>query len=203
MLKLKQLDSMKALAKTYYNQIKPKFSIGDLVKKKDIYGIICSIDYTTFGQPQYKIIKEDFTVSDFIWEDDLQLESELENIIVTSKYGCKLYYTKEGDLSWSFSALKNKINKNEIIYPRLVKSRRDIVKLLSGASTRMGYRCFNKAWIMAVESGSVDHSKRFKIGEELDGQTIEYAQQEYEQVEYYISLLVNNPNSKFYLMGKM
>ena len=62
-------------------------------------------------------------------------------------------------------------------------------------------RLFNAAWRKAVACGAVDPSHTFKNGDSLDVQTIEYTRQEAEQVDSFISELVNNPNSKFYIYG--
>lgn len=87
-------------------------------------------------------------------------------------------------------------------YP--VKSRQvSTTKQLAYAMLQSGTRrpLFDAAWRKAVQCGAVDPSHTFQYGEAFDCQTIEYARQEAFQVEGFISELVNNPNSKFYIHG--
>ena len=58
---------------------------------------------------------------------------------------------------------------------------------------------FDTAWRQACQNGAVDPSRRLDVD---DGeQTIEHAKQEAEQIDHYISELVNNSRSRFYIHG--
>ena len=60
---------------------------------------------------------------------------------------------------------------------------------------------FNAAWKLAVWEGAVDPAHQFRTGDPLDVQTVMTAQAEADQVDAYISRMVNNPRSKFYIYG--
>ena len=76
-------------------------------------------------------------------------------------------------------------------------------KRLAAAMLQSGTRklLFDAAWRKAVQVGAVEPSHTFTAGECFDVQTIEYAKQEAFQVDSFISELVNNPYSKFYIHG--
>ena len=76
-------------------------------------------------------------------------------------------------------------------------------KQLAAAMLQSGTRklLFDAAWRKAVQVGAVDPSHTFRAGESFDAQTIEYAKQEAFQVDSFISELVNNSRSRFYIHG--
>ena len=76
-------------------------------------------------------------------------------------------------------------------------------KQLAYAMLQSGTRktLFDTAWRMAIQSESVSPSQPFRYGDDFDVQTIEYAKQEAEQVDYFIGMLVNNPRSIFHIHG--
>lgn len=82
---------------------------------------------------------------------------------------------------------------------RLVGSTKELAAamLQSGSSKAL----IDAAWRMARQFDAVAPSTPFRHGDPLDVQTIEYAEQERDQLDFYIGQLVNNPNSKFYLHG--
>jgi len=85
---------------------------------------------------------------------------------------------------------------------RTVRSTKDLALALLqlGASKA----CRDAAWRMAVKQGGVEPSKSMAYDpkhKDMDQQTIEYGQQESEQVDYFIGIMVNDPESKFYIHG--
>ena len=85
------------------------------------------------------------------------------------------------------------------IKTRMVGSSKELAVALLQLGTSKN--CIDAAWRMAVKQGAVEPSRPFREGDDMDFQTIEYAKQETEQIDYYIGIMVNDPNSKFYLHG--
>jgi hypothetical protein len=74
-------------------------------------------------------------------------------------------------------------------------------KQLAAAVLQSGTRklLFDAAWRQACQDGAVEPSRRLDVD---DGeQSIEHAKRDAEQIDHYISELVNNPSSKFYIHG--
>ena len=85
------------------------------------------------------------------------------------------------------------------IRSRMVGSSKELAVALLQLGTSKN--CVDAAWRMAVKHGAVAPSRPFRVGDDMDLQTIEYAKQETEQIDYCIGIMVNDPNSKFYLHG--
>ena len=88
---------------------------------------------------------------------------------------------------------------------RLNTKHRDVstTKQLAAAMLQSGTRklLFDTAWRKAVQAGAVKPSHTFTAGKAFDVQTIEYAKREAFQVDSFISELVNNSRSRFYIHG--
>ena len=85
---------------------------------------------------------------------------------------------------------------------RVVRSTKDLALALLHLGTSKA--CMDAAWRMAVKQGGVEHSKSLAYNpkhRDMGQQTIEYGQQESEQVDYFIGIMVNDPESKFYIYG--
>ena len=71
------------------------------------------------------------------------------------------------------------------------------VLLQTGSSDRL----MNAAWRRAVQDGNVAPSHVFRHGDTLDCRTIQAAQKDAAVLDGYISTMVNNPRSAFYIYG--
>lgn len=81
---------------------------------------------------------------------------------------------------------------------RLIKTTKDLALALLQLGTSKA--CMDAAWRMAVKQGAVGRSESLAYDpkyKDMDQQTIEYGQQEAEQVGYFIGIMVNDPESKF------
>ena len=85
----------------------------------------------------------------------------------------------------------------QMLNPRDVATTKQLAAAMLQSGTRK--LLFDTAWHQARQDGAVEPSRRLSVDD--DEQSIEYAKQEAEQVDHYISELVNNPSSKFYIHG--
>lgn len=83
--------------------------------------------------------------------------------------------------------------------PRVCSTWKQLVRCWIQNPTRA--ELYDAAWRMAVRQGAIDGSHPLRAGDPIDVQTMEYARQDAEQVRYYISQLVNDPSSNFYIYG--
>lgn len=114
-----------------------------------------------------------------------------------------LYYRRDyagriTDASWmgGFPPVENAIVQ-PTVYRRKIGTTKQLVRTLIQRGTSDAL--FDAAWRKAVADGSIACSRILGIDDGLE--TIRWALGEVEVIDDYISDMVNNPNSKFYIYG--